>query len=53
MGGTWWRPWWFWEHPKARFLRRILGDSGATLIYMVIGMGMVYLGFFTTLRVTH
>jgi hypothetical protein len=53
LGGTWLRPWWFWEHPKALFLRRILGDSGTALFYTIIGMGMVYLGFFTTFRITH
>jgi hypothetical protein len=53
LGGTWVRPWWFWEHPKARFLRRIIGDAGATLAYTIIGMGMVYLGFFTAFRITH
>ena len=53
LGGTWLRPWWFWEHPKALFLRRILGDSGTALVYTIIGMGMVYLGFFTTFRITH
>jgi hypothetical protein len=53
LGGTWLRPWWFWEHPKARFVRRILGDSGAAVAYTIIGMGMVYLGFFTTFRITH
>jgi hypothetical protein len=49
LGGTWLRPWWFWEHPKALFLRRILGDSGTALFYMIIGMGR----FFTTFRITH
>jgi hypothetical protein len=53
LGGTWLRPWWFWEHPKALFLRRILGDRGTALFYTIIGMGMVYLGFFTTFRITH
>jgi hypothetical protein len=52
LGGTWLRPWWFWEHPKALFLRRILGDSGTALFYTIIGMGMVYLGFFTSFRIT-
>jgi hypothetical protein len=51
LGGGWLRPWWFWEHPKALFLRRILGDTGAALVYTILGSGMVYLGFFTAVRI--
>jgi hypothetical protein len=51
LGASWLRPWWFWEHPKAQLLRKILGDTGTALVYTLVGIGMLYLGFFTTYRV--
>jgi formate-dependent nitrite reductase membrane component NrfD len=35
------RPWVFWHHRKAVFLRSILGDTGTTVVYLLIGVGLV------------
>jgi hypothetical protein len=51
LGGSWLKPWWFWQHPKALFLRRVMGDEGATLFYTIIALGMIYLGLFTAVRI--
>jgi hypothetical protein len=36
------RPWWFWDHPKARFVRDIIGDRGTTVLY--VGIALTLLG---------
>jgi hypothetical protein len=30
------RPWWFWSHPKAMFLRGLIGDHSTALLYLLI-----------------
>lgn len=42
------RPWWFWEHYKARFLRRLVGDELVIAFYLVVGFAMIWVGLFTT-----
>ena len=51
--GTWWRPWWFWEHPKAHFIRGLIGEAGTTLVYTAVGLGMIYIGLFTSIGIFH
>jgi len=43
---TWRKPWWFWEHPKARFVRDIIGDLPTTVAYYLISAGCVGYGIF-------
>ncbi|HTK55651.1 MAG TPA: hypothetical protein VL295_02425, partial [Gemmatimonadales bacterium] len=33
------RPWWFWEHAKARFVRDIIGDHSTIVLYLLIAGG--------------
>ena len=41
------RPWWFWDHYKARWLRDIIGDEATTLCYLLLAGVMVWVGLFT------
>jgi hypothetical protein len=41
------RPWWFWEHYKARWLRNLIGDEPTALIYLLLAGVMVWVGLFT------
>lgn len=36
------RPWWFWENPKARWLRRLIGDEATALVYFTVALGCLY-----------
>ena len=38
------RPWWFWNHRHAVFLRAILTDRGATVVYLSLALVMVLAG---------
>lgn len=38
------RPWWFWEHRKARFVRDIIGDQGTIVLYLLIAGGFGWWG---------
>ena len=38
------RPWWFWDHRHAQFLRAILTDRGATVVYLSLALVMVLAG---------
>ncbi len=40
------KPAFFWEHPKARTLREIMGDKGASLFYMFLGFLFVLAALF-------
>jgi hypothetical protein len=44
---TWTRPEWFWEHPKAQFLREFIGDRLTMLAYAAIALALVYVGIAT------
>lgn len=37
IGLTYYKPRWYWEHYKARFLRKCLGDRATALVYYTIG----------------
>jgi hypothetical protein len=41
------RPWWFWENWKAHWLRRLMGDTGTVLVYLLLGGAMVWIGWNT------
>jgi hypothetical protein len=41
------RPWWFWEHYKARWLRGLIGDEPTALLYLALAGVMVWVGLFT------
>ena len=41
------RPAWFWEHPRARAVRSVLGDGGTAAFYLVVAVVLLYLGLFT------
>jgi len=38
------RPWWFWHHPKALFVRSILTDTGAIILYVLLTGSMIVTG---------
>jgi hypothetical protein len=38
------RPWWFWDHPKAGFLRGIIGDRATIVVYSLFAIAFVALG---------
>lgn len=40
------KPAFFWEHSKARRLRGLLGDVGATLVYVAVALWAAWLGLF-------
>ena len=41
---TWFKPWWYWEHPKARFLRDIIGDRATTVVYYAVSLALIAYG---------
>ncbi len=47
LGAAFWKPWWFWEHHDAFWLRDLVGDRIASLIYAGAGITMLYFGIFT------
>ncbi len=49
IGATLLRPAWFWEHPKARWLRGLAGDSATIVLYLVVGALLVLTGLFTNI----
>jgi len=51
LGGTYWRPSWYWEDYRALMLRRAVGDGLAATIYAIVGAAMLYFGVFTNARV--
>jgi hypothetical protein len=38
---TWLKPWWFWDHPKATFLRDIIGDTATTFVYYLVSLACI------------
>jgi len=38
------RPWWFWYHPKALFVRSLITDTGATLLYVALTGSIIVTG---------
>lgn len=41
------RPAWFWEHPRARWLRALIGDEATALFYLAVAALCVWIGVFT------
>jgi hypothetical protein len=37
------RPWWFWNHPKATFLRDIVGDTATIIVYLAIAAAFMFI----------
>ena len=49
IGLTWCtlrKPWWFWGHWKAHFLRTIIGDAATTVVYMALAGLALYMALF-------
>ncbi|HEX5387125.1 MAG TPA: hypothetical protein VFW66_10520 [Gemmatimonadales bacterium] len=46
-GMTLTRPWWFWGHYKARWLRGLIGDEATAFLYLLLAGAMVWIGLFT------
>ena len=44
---AWLKPWWFWESPKARWLRSLIGDVPTMITYVLMGAGMILAGVLT------
>lgn len=42
---TWLKPFWFWDHPKAFFLRNALGDTATTVLYVLAALWFFSLGY--------
>ena len=42
-----WKPWWFWQHEDAFWLRDRVGDRLATMVYAAVAITMLYFGLFT------
>src|SRR6185437_7716898 len=40
------KPWWFWGHWKAHFLRSLIGDGATTVVYLLLAGCFFYLGLF-------
>ncbi len=38
------KPTWFWNHPRALWVRDMAGDRGATIIYVLLGALMIGVG---------
>ena len=47
---TLFRPWWFWDNYKARWLRELIGDEATALFYLAVSAVMVWVGLFTDWR---
>jgi hypothetical protein len=41
---TWVRPWWYWEHPKALWLRDLIGDVATQVVYTLFALGFIAYG---------
>ena len=41
------RPWWFWDHYKARWLRGLIGDEPTAMLYLLVAGVMMWVGLFT------
>ena len=40
------KPWWFWEHWKAQFLRKLIGDNAVVALYLVMALLLLYAAVF-------
>ena len=47
------RPWWFWSHPKALFVRAFLGDTATLLLYLTISGGVIVVAVRRQVAITH
>jgi hypothetical protein len=47
---TLFRPWWFWDNYKARWLRALIGDEATAFFYLAVSAVMVWVGLFTDWR---
>ena len=44
VAGALLRPWWFWDRGKGALLRNTLGDRGASIAYLLMGLAFAGLG---------
>ncbi|HOY67219.1 MAG TPA: hypothetical protein PLP29_10030 [Candidatus Ozemobacteraceae bacterium] len=44
------KPAFFWEHHKAKAMRGLFGDVGATIVYVVIALFLLLVGVFGPVR---
>jgi len=49
VAGAYWKPWWYWEHRGGWLARRALGDRVARAVFIIMGIGLLYLGLFSDL----
>ena len=45
------KPNFFWNHPKAAFVRRFLGDKGTTIFYLIASVAMLTFGIYTMTKI--
>ena len=38
------KPAFFWEHHRARTMRQLIGDSGTTILYLIIALVVIGIG---------
>jgi len=46
LAGALLRPWWFWDRGKGALLRDVLGDRGAFIAYLLMGLAFAGLGVY-------
>jgi tetratricopeptide (TPR) repeat protein len=45
------KPNFFWNHPKAMFARKYIGDKGTILLYLIISIAFISYGTFSTIKI--
>lgn len=45
------KPKFFWNHPKATFVRKFFGDRGTTIFYLIISITMLTFGIYSLIKV--
>jgi hypothetical protein len=49
IAGAYWKPWWYWEHIDGWLARRMLGDRVARIVFLIVGLALLYAGLFVNL----
>ncbi len=47
------RPWWFWNHPKAMWLRDIIGDKATIVLYLIVAGGIMVVSVRRQVAIAH
>ncbi|ADO82954.1 conserved hypothetical protein [Ilyobacter polytropus DSM 2926] len=48
---TFYKPSFYWESRKAKSMRKLIGDSGTTALYYLIGLSVSVIGIFGALGI--